>query len=158
MLNKLLASATARPELLILTLMILIIAMLIIPLPTPLVDFLIGLNIVISILVFMGSFYITRVLDFSSFPALLLITTLFRLALSISTSRLILRRAAAPGSAWRRRKPRLSSCAMPRTVRATWQAYCALAISWRRRCCSSRAWSRACAAMPSSIWPRCSTN
>jgi type III secretion protein V len=95
MLNKLLASATARPELLILTLMILIIAMLIIPLPTPLVDFLIGLNIVISILVFMGSFYITRVLDFSSFPALLLITTLFRLALSISTSRLILTQADA---------------------------------------------------------------
>jgi type III secretion protein V len=75
--------------------MILIIAMLIIPLPTQLVDFLIGLNIVISILVFMGSFYISRVLDFSSFPALLLITTLFRLALSISTSRLILTQADA---------------------------------------------------------------
>jgi type III secretion protein V len=95
MLSRLTQSVTSRPELIILTLMILIIAMLIIPLPTQLVDFLIGLNIVIAILVFMGSFYITRILDFSSFPALLLITTLFRLALSISTSRLILTQADA---------------------------------------------------------------
>ncbi|PHU64155.1 hypothetical protein CSW74_27590, partial [Shigella sonnei] len=63
--------------------------MLIIPLPTYLVDFLIGLNIVLAILVFMGSFYIERILSFSTFPSVLLITTLFRLALSISTSRLI---------------------------------------------------------------------
>ncbi|QHB28987.1 type III secretory apparatus protein PcrD [Pseudomonas monteilii] len=90
MLDKFLRNVTARPELLILALMVMIIAMLIIPLPTPLVDFLIGLNIVIAILVFMGSFYIERILSFSTFPALLLITTLFRLALSISTSRLIL--------------------------------------------------------------------
>jgi type III secretion protein V len=95
MINKVLRSITSRPELLILTLMVMIIAMLIIPLPTPLVDFLIGLNIVISILIFMGSFYIERILSFSTFPALLLITTLFRLALSISTSRLILVQADA---------------------------------------------------------------
>ncbi|VVO48317.1 EscV/YscV/HrcV family type III secretion system export apparatus protein [Pseudomonas fluorescens] len=92
---KVLHSVTSRPELLILTLMVMIIAMLIIPLPTPLVDFLIGLNIVISILIFMGSFYIERILSFSTFPAILLITTLFRLALSISTSRLILVQADA---------------------------------------------------------------
>lgn len=95
MLDKFLRNVTARPELLILALMVMIIAMLIIPLPTPLVDFLIGLNIVIAILVFMGSFYIERILSFSTFPALLLITTLFRLALSISTSRLILVQADA---------------------------------------------------------------
>ncbi|MFF7062388.1 EscV/YscV/HrcV family type III secretion system export apparatus protein [Pseudomonas sp. NPDC008258] len=95
MLDKFLRSVISRPELLILTLMVMIIAMLIIPLPTPLVDFLIGLNIVIAILVFMGSFYIERILSFSTFPALLLITTLFRLALSISTSRLILVQADA---------------------------------------------------------------
>ncbi|AZF20883.1 EscV/YscV/HrcV family type III secretion system export apparatus protein [Pseudomonas sp. R3-52-08] len=95
MFNSLLRNIQSRPELLILTLMIMIIAMLIIPLPTPLVDFLIGLNIVISILVFMGSFYIERILNYSTFPSLLLITTLFRLALSISTSRLILTQADA---------------------------------------------------------------
>ncbi|PUA19954.1 EscV/YscV/HrcV family type III secretion system export apparatus protein [Glaciimonas sp. PCH181] len=90
MFNKALSGMTSRPELLILLLMVMIIAMLIIPLPTYLVDFLIGLNIVISVLVFMGAFYIERILHFSSFPSILLITTLFRLALSISTSRLIL--------------------------------------------------------------------
>ncbi|WP_374091373.1 FHIPEP family type III secretion protein [Pseudomonas sp. TH10] len=95
MFDKILRSVTSRPELLILTLMVMIIAMLIIPLPTVLVDFLIGLNIVIAILIFMGSFYIERILSFSTFPALLLITTLFRLALSISTSRLILTQADA---------------------------------------------------------------
>jgi type III secretion protein V len=95
MLDKLLRSVISRPELLILTLVVMIIAMLIIPLPTMLVDFLIGLNIVIAILIFMGSFYIERILSFSTFPAVLLITTLFRLALSISTSRLILVQADA---------------------------------------------------------------
>ncbi|KEX90185.1 EscV/YscV/HrcV family type III secretion system export apparatus protein [Pseudomonas umsongensis] len=95
MFNVFLRNVSARPELLILSLMVMIIAMLIIPLPTVLVDFLIGLNIVISLLVFMGSFYIERILSFSTFPALLLLTTLFRLALSISTSRLILSQADA---------------------------------------------------------------
>ncbi len=93
--DRFLRAVAARPELLILSLMVMIIAMLIIPLPTPLVDFLIGLNIVISLLIFMGSFYIERILGFSTFPALLLLTTLFRLALSISTSRLILTQADA---------------------------------------------------------------
>ncbi|MBH3427324.1 EscV/YscV/HrcV family type III secretion system export apparatus protein [Pseudomonas alkylphenolica] len=95
LLNLWLARCAARPELLILALMVMIIAMLIIPLPTMLVDFLIGLNIVLSLLIFMGSFYIERILSYSTFPALLLLTTLFRLALSISTSRLILTQADA---------------------------------------------------------------
>ncbi|OAT51372.1 EscV/YscV/HrcV family type III secretion system export apparatus protein [Providencia heimbachae] len=84
-----------RPELMVLVIMIMVIAMLIIPLPTILVDLLIGLNIMISVLIFMSSFYITRVLNFQSFPSILLISTLFRLALSISTSRLILLEADA---------------------------------------------------------------
>ena len=69
--------------------------MLVIPLPTYLIDFLIGLNIVLSILVFLASFYIDKILQFSTFPSVLLITTLFRLALSVSTSRLILSDADA---------------------------------------------------------------
>lgn len=44
---------------------------------------------------FLGSFYVDRILSFSSFPSILLITTLFRLALAISTSRLILLEADA---------------------------------------------------------------
>lgn len=95
MITKFILSSRKHPELLILLLIITIIAMLVIPLPTYLVDFLIGLNIVISALVFLSSFYIDRILSFSTFPAVLLITTLFRLALSISTSRLILNDADA---------------------------------------------------------------
>ncbi|BED38138.1 EscV/YscV/HrcV family type III secretion system export apparatus protein [Escherichia coli] len=95
MLNSLLNGVRVRPELLILLLMVMIISMFVIPLPTYLVDFLIALNMVLAILVFMGAFYIDRILSFSTFPAVLLITTLFRLALSISTSRLILINADA---------------------------------------------------------------
>ncbi|WP_258089430.1 EscV/YscV/HrcV family type III secretion system export apparatus protein [Serratia liquefaciens] len=95
MIAKFILNTRKHPELLILVLIITIIAMLVIPLPTYLVDFLIGLNIVISALVFLSSFYIDRILSFSTFPAVLLITTLFRLALSISTSRLILNDADA---------------------------------------------------------------
>ncbi|TKU24775.1 EscV/YscV/HrcV family type III secretion system export apparatus protein [Citrobacter sp. wls826] len=84
-----------KAELFILLLMIVIIAMLIIPLPTYIIDFLIALNLIIALLIFMGSFYIERILDFSTFPAILLITTLFRLAISISTSRLVLIEADA---------------------------------------------------------------
>ncbi|HDL6964078.1 TPA: EscV/YscV/HrcV family type III secretion system export apparatus protein [Yersinia enterocolitica] len=95
MLSKLQKNIHNHPELIILLLIIMIISMLVIPLPTYLVDFLIGLNMVLAILVFMGSFYIDRILSFSSFPSILLITTLFRVALSISTSRLILLEADA---------------------------------------------------------------
>lgn len=90
MIYRFLLTIKNKPELIVLSVMILVIIMLIIPLPTYIVDFLIGLNITISLLIFMSSFYITRILNFMTFPALLLITTLFRLALSISTSRLIL--------------------------------------------------------------------
>lgn len=94
-LNVMLKNTRNHPELIILLLMVMIISMLVIPLPTYLIDFLIGLNMVLSILVFMGSFYIDRILSFSSFPSILLITTLFRVSLSISTSRLILLEADA---------------------------------------------------------------
>lgn len=90
MIYRFLLEIKNKPELIVLSVMILVIIMLIIPLPTYIVDFLIGLNITIALLIFMSSFYITRILNFMTFPALLLITTLFRLALSISTSRLIL--------------------------------------------------------------------
>ena len=65
---KYLLDLQSRPELFILALMVVIIAMLIIPLPTYIIDFLIALNLIIALLVFMGSFYIERILDFSTFP------------------------------------------------------------------------------------------
>ncbi|MGY4730894.1 EscV/YscV/HrcV family type III secretion system export apparatus protein [Burkholderia pyrrocinia] len=90
MLKNVLTKIQSRPELIVLCLMVLVIAMLIVPLPSYVLDFLIGFNIVTALLVFMGSFYIVNILEFSTFPSILLITTLFRLALSISTSRMIL--------------------------------------------------------------------
>ncbi len=60
------------------------------PLPTGLVDVLIAVNICISCLLIMLAMHLPRPLAFSTFPAVLLLTTMFRLALSISTTRLIL--------------------------------------------------------------------
>lgn len=80
----------SRPELAIVALMAMVIAMLVVPLPTFMVDLFIGMNMAIAVMIFLSSFYIERILQFSTFPSILLFTTLFRLALSISTSRLIL--------------------------------------------------------------------
>jgi len=62
----------------------------IVPLPAFLLDGLIAANITISVVVLVVGIYITRPVDFSVFPATLLLLTLFRLALNISSSRLIL--------------------------------------------------------------------
>lgn len=69
---------------------IVIVIMMIIPLPTLLLDMLICLNITIALLLVMSVIYNKEALDLSIFPSLLLITTLFRLALNISSTRLIL--------------------------------------------------------------------
>jgi len=93
--KNLLLNMRTHPELILLVLIVVILAMLIIPLPTPIVDLLLAFNISIALLILIGSFYVDRILSFSSFPSVLLITTLFRLGLSISTSRLILLNADA---------------------------------------------------------------
>ena len=64
--------------------------MMILPLPTEVIDVLITFNLGLSIILLMMAIYIDGPLEFSAFPSLLLLTTLFRLALTISTSRLIL--------------------------------------------------------------------
>ncbi len=72
-----------------------VVAMLIIPLPTFMLDFLMAINITIGLLVLMIVMFIHRSFDFSIFPSLLLITTIFRLALNISSTRLILMQGSA---------------------------------------------------------------
>ena len=67
-----------------------IVAMMIVPLPTPLLDVLLTLNISIAVMVLLISLYVPHALRLSVFPSLLLITTMYRLALTISTTRLIL--------------------------------------------------------------------
>jgi flagellar biosynthesis protein FlhA len=74
-----------------------IIGMLIIPLPAVLLDLLLTVNIAVSVIILMVAIYNDEPLSFSGFPSLLLITTLFRLALNVSTSRLILLHADAGG-------------------------------------------------------------
>ena len=89
-LQKLTLSLTQRTEVIVIFVVIGIVFMMILPLPTALVDVLIALNISVSILLVVLAMYMSGPLAFSTFPALLLITTLFRLALSITTTRLIL--------------------------------------------------------------------
>ncbi len=72
-----------------------VIVLMIIPLPTPMVDLLIAINLGASFIILMMTMYVPNVLAFSSFPTLLLFTTLFRVGLNISTTRLILLQADA---------------------------------------------------------------
>jgi len=67
-----------------------IVVALITPLPGFILDFLIVIDIMMSVIVMMVAMYIARPVDFSVFPTTLLLLTLFRLALNISSSRLIL--------------------------------------------------------------------
>ncbi len=67
-----------------------IVVMLVVPMPATLLDILIAGNITGAVLVVLVSMYVQRALDFSSFPSLLLVATLFRLALNISATRLVL--------------------------------------------------------------------
>ena len=69
---------------------VVIVLFLIIPLPTPLLDVLLVVNIGLSIMILMITMNISEALEFSIFPSLLLVTTLFRLGLNVSTTRQIL--------------------------------------------------------------------
>ncbi|MDR1891272.1 MAG: type III secretion system export apparatus subunit SctV [Puniceicoccales bacterium] len=76
-------------------LVMMIIVLMIIPIPTWLLDILLAVNLTISVLLLMLSMYIPRTLELSTFPSILLFTTLFRLALNITTTRQILIHADA---------------------------------------------------------------
>jgi type III secretion protein V len=67
-----------------------IIAMIIVPLPKPVVDALLGVSIAIGVGLLLMALYIPSPISFSSFPSVIMITTLFRLSLSIATAKLIL--------------------------------------------------------------------
>lgn len=77
-------------DILIAIAIITIVVMMIIPLPTFLLDIFLSFNITLSLIIVMVAIYNTEPLDFSVFPSLLLIITLFRLALNVSSTRLIL--------------------------------------------------------------------
>src|SRR6186713_3181375 len=64
--------------------------MMVVPLPTIVLDLLIAVNITGAVLIPLVSLSVTRPLDFAVFPSLLLIATMFRLALNVSATRLVL--------------------------------------------------------------------
>ena len=72
-----------------------VLAILIFPLPAAFLDVCIALNITISLVVLFTSLYIDKPLMFSSFPAVLLVTTLFRLSMNVASTRLILLNGAS---------------------------------------------------------------
>ncbi|WP_027859943.1 flagellar biosynthesis protein FlhA [Marmoricola sp. URHB0036] len=67
-----------------------IVVMLVVPLPAIVLDLLIALNIVGALLILLTAMFVHRPLDFAAFPAVILVMTLFRLALNVSATRLVL--------------------------------------------------------------------
>ena len=89
-LQRFAALAGRRSDVVVAAFLMLAIVMMIIPLPKGMIDVLIGVNMTFSLLVLVVAFYIKSPVEFSSLPPVILISTLFRLALSISITRLIL--------------------------------------------------------------------
>ena len=88
-------SVLRRSDAVLATAVVGIVAMMIIPLPPTLLDILIVLNLTFSLTILLVSLNIREPLEFSSFPPLLLIATLFRLGLNVSAARLVLLNAHA---------------------------------------------------------------
>lgn len=86
---------TRHADIVLAVLIIFIIGILVLPLPPRLLDFLLAFNITLSLVVLLVTMYITKPLDLSVFPGMLLILTLFRLSLNVATTRLILGSAYA---------------------------------------------------------------
>lgn len=86
---------TRNNDIAMVVLLVLVVTLMIVPLPTWLVDTLIGVNMTLSFLMLMMSMYVKTALEFSVFPTMLLFTTLFRVGLNITTTRLILLQADA---------------------------------------------------------------
>lgn len=70
--------------------LVIIVCMMVIPLPAPLLDILLTVNISLAVVILLVCLYTQEPLDYSSFPTVLLIATLFRLGLNVSSTRLIL--------------------------------------------------------------------
>ena len=66
--------------------MIAVVALMVVPLPGILLDLLLSINIALGVLLLLSTIMTTRALDLAAFPSLLLIATLFRLALNVSSS------------------------------------------------------------------------
>jgi flagellar biosynthesis protein FlhA len=85
-----LKSASKYADLVAAAVVVMVVVMMIIPLPPFLLDLAIASNISAALAIVVATLYLPKALDFSAFPSLLLITTLFRLAINVSVTRLIL--------------------------------------------------------------------
>ena len=93
--NSLLEKITSRTDIVLALGVIGIIGVLIIPIPTALLDFALAFNITFSLVVLLTTLYVIRPLDLSVFPGMLLLVTLMRLALNVASTRMILGQAYA---------------------------------------------------------------
>ncbi|MBN9445554.1 MAG: FHIPEP family type III secretion protein, partial [Bosea sp.] len=88
-----------RPDLFLAIGVMGILVVLIFPLPAVLLDLMLALSIILSVLVLMTALFIEEPLEFSAFPTVLLIVTMFRLALNLASTRLILAHGHEGGAA-----------------------------------------------------------
>ena len=86
---------TPYNDILVAALVLGIVMLIVIPVSPLIMDFLLILSLSVSMVIFLTTMFVTRSLDFSVFPSLLLVVTLFRLSLNISSTRLILSQADA---------------------------------------------------------------
>ncbi|MDF0490004.1 flagellar biosynthesis protein FlhA [Sphingomonas sp. H39-1-10] len=95
LLRRLPRTSLRAADLLLVGALVAVIGLLILPLPPLVLDVLIATNMTVGVLLLLSTLYVTKPLDFSTFPSVLLLTTLFRLAISIATTRMILGHAEA---------------------------------------------------------------
>lgn len=89
-LGPLIAPVLKAKSLTIVGFLVCILAIIIVPLPSLILDFFLALSIALSVLIILISIYIPKPTDLTTFPTLILIITLFRLSLNIATTRMIL--------------------------------------------------------------------
>src|SRR5689334_6190058 len=88
--NEALKKLVKHTDLLGAAAVVMVVVMLIIPLPPMLIDLAITLNIAGALAILVSTLYMQKALELASFPSLLLLTTLFRLAINVSVTRLVL--------------------------------------------------------------------
>jgi flagellar biosynthesis protein FlhA len=88
--SPLMRRLVAHSDIVLAVAVVAIVAMMVIPLPSGLLDVLLTLNIAMALTIILVAMYIGEPLEFSVFPSLLLVTTLFRLGLNVSSTKLIL--------------------------------------------------------------------
>ncbi len=77
-------------DMLLAIIVILIVGVMVIPIPTAALDFLMVINMAISVAILLVAMYLSQPLDFAAFPSILLVTTLFRLSINVASAKLIL--------------------------------------------------------------------